>query len=126
MVGRDVVCRPRGSAEPNTTGNDRTSLLGTPMHCNIAMLQIVRSHAPWDKLARLSLRLNLSHFQKVSNASASNVFIFLRPFSSPASVPWLTQCEFCEAKLQLLAHWHRESPGTISCLPVDAYKFNAT
>ena len=71
MVGRDVVCRPRGSAEPNTTGNDRTSLLGTPMHCNIAMLQIVRSHAPWDKPTRLSLRLNLSHFQKVSNASAS-------------------------------------------------------
>ena len=118
MVGRDVVCRPRRSAEPNTTGNDRTPSLETPM------LRIVRSHAPWDKPTRLSLRLNLSHFQKVSNASASNVFIFLRPLSSPPGVPWLTECEFCEAKLQLLAHWHREGPGTISCLPVD--KFNAT
>ena len=112
MVGRDVVCRPRGSAEPNTTGNDRTPSLETPM------LRIVRSRSPWDKPTRLSLRINLSHFQKVSNASASNGFIFLRPLSSPPGVPWLTECEFCEAKLQLLAHWHRESPAAISCLPV--------
>ena len=36
--------------------------------------------------------------------------------SSPSGVSWLTKCEFCKAKLQSLAHRHRHSPCTISCL----------
>ena len=76
---------------------------------------------PWNKSSCLSLRLNCSHFQEVSNTTASNVKR-RQILSSPARLSWLAQCEFCEAELQLLAHWYRYSPCAIGRLAENALR----
>ena len=61
MAGGDVVCWQGRSTEPSKKPK------------KTRMYKMVPLDTPWNKSSCLSLRLNFSHFQEVSNTTASNV-----------------------------------------------------